>query len=131
MKKLIITVDVGNDGFNAYAENAEKIYGMGATFDEVRASIEKSIQITKGFDAKNVPAILKGKFQVVYKFTPDSFFTFVKPLLTLTGMEKYTGISNKVLSRYALGNARPRAAQLKKIQAGIHKLAADLTAIEL
>lgn len=69
MKRIIkIVIERSKDLYSAYAENVEGIYAAGETVEEVKQSVEDSINLLKKYNKlQNVPAILKGDYQ--YKFT--------------------------------------------------------------
>jgi predicted RNase H-like HicB family nuclease len=129
MKKLTIIIEASKDSFAAYAEGVEMISGAGDTVAEAKANVEQSIEIVKGFK-ENVPDILKGKYQVVYKYDAHSLLLYYKPLLTLAGMEKLTGIPQRELQAYSTGATKPRNGNMKKIIDGLHKLGNELLAIK-
>lgn len=132
MKTLKIVIERSADMFSAYAENAEGIYGGGASVEEAKQSILESIRIIKNeFTAENIPAILKADYEIVYNFDVESLLSYYKGIFTNSALEKITGINQRQLQHYSTGLKKPRQAQLKKIEDGLHKLAADLQAVEL
>jgi predicted RNase H-like HicB family nuclease len=131
MKKLKILIGKSKDHFGAYAENIDGIYGAGDTVEETKKSIQNAIKLYKQYNKKNLPAILQGDFEIVYRFDAESLFNAYKGILTNTGMEKLTGINGKQINHYATGAKKPRPAQLKKIEAALHKLGSELLAVEL
>ncbi|MGN5955682.1 hypothetical protein ACP6L2_13810 [Sphingobacterium lactis] len=69
MKTLKIVIERSADMFSAYAENANGIYGGGDTVEETKQSILEAIEIYKNeFTPENIPAILKGEYEIVYHF---------------------------------------------------------------
>ena len=132
MKKIKIVIERGTNDFAAYAENVAGIYGAGDTVEEAKKSVVQAIQLLKRYNSKNnIPKVLMGDYELVYKFDAESFFNYYKGLLTNTGLEKLTGISHKQLNNYATGLRKPRPAQLKKIESALHKLGNELIAVEL
>ncbi|HLT88553.1 hypothetical protein BC792_1355 [Sphingobacterium allocomposti] len=132
MKTLRIVIERSVDMFSAYAENAEGIYGGGDTVEEAKRSILDAIQIIKDeFTPDNVPAILKGDYEIVYRFDIESLLNYYKGIFTNSALERITGINQRQLQHYSSGLKKPRQPQLKKIEDGLHKLAAELQAVEL
>jgi predicted RNase H-like HicB family nuclease len=131
MKKIRILIERGKDGYSAYAENVNKIYGVGDTVDDVKQNVLECIQIVKSFDDKNIPAALKGEYEIVWKFDVESLLEYYKGIFSQTGIARLTGINEKQLNHYASGLKKPRPAQAKKIENALHRLANDLLAIEL
>lgn len=132
MKTLKIVIERSEDMFSAYAENAEGIYGGGDTVEEAKQTILDAIKIiTEEFTSENIPSILKGKYHIVYHFDAESFLTYYKGIFTNAALEKITGINQRQLQHYSSGLKKPRQPQLKKIEDGLHRLAAELQAVEL
>lgn len=132
MKTLKIIIERSVDMFSAYAENAEGIYGGGDTVEEAKQSILDAIHITKEeFTAENIPTILKGDYEIIYHFDVESLLNYYKGIFTNSALEKITGINQRQLQHYSSGLKKPRQPQLKKIEEGLHRLAAELQAVEL
>ncbi|MHC8947951.1 type II toxin-antitoxin system HicB family antitoxin [Sphingobacterium hungaricum] len=132
MKTLKIIIERSANLFSAYAVNAEGIYGGGETVEEAKQSILDAIRIIKNeFTAENIPTILKGEYEVVYQFDVESLLNYYKGIFTNVALEKITGINQRQLQHYSSGLKKPRQPQLKKIEKGLHKLAAELQAVEL
>lgn len=132
MRTLKIIIERSDDMFSAYAENAEGIYGGGDTVEEAKKSILDAIDImTEEFTAENIPSILKGNYKVIYHFDAESFLNYYKGIFTNAALEKITGINQRQLQHYSSGLKKPRQLQLKKIEEGLHRLAAELQAVEL
>lgn len=132
MKKVKIIIERSEDHFSAYAENVEGIYGAGATVQEARQSVLEGIRLlVENNKPKNIPAILKEKYEVVFKFDAASFLNYYNKIFTRAGLERITGINQKLLHHYAKGMKKPRPAQMSKIAASVNKLGRELAAVEL
>lgn len=131
MKKIKIVIGRSKDHFGAYAENVPKIYGGGDTIEEAKQSIFECIDIVKSFDDKDIPAALKGEYELVWQLDVGSFLQHYKGIFNQTGIAKLTGINEKLLSHYASGLKKPRAAQAKRIEAALHQLGSELLAVQL
>lgn len=131
-KKIKIIIERSNNAFSAYAENAPGVYGMGDTVEEAKQSVIEGIRLLKKYNkSKNIPAILMGDNEVVFKFDTESFLNFYKKIFTNAALERMTGINQKQLQHYASGLKKPRPAQVKKIESAIHNLGKELLAVEL
>jgi len=82
-------------------------------------------------EPKNVPSILKGEYELVYRFDTESFLKYYKGIFTKAGLERITGIKQRQLQHYSSGLKKPRPAQTKKIEMALHKLGSELLALEL
>lgn len=132
MKTIKIIIERANDGtFSAYSENIDGIYGMGSTVQEVKQDILDAIETIKTFNEDQIPNVLKNKFEIVYKFDTESLLQYYKGILSNPAFEKLTGINQKLIHQYSTGLKKPREAQRKRIESGLHKLGQELLSIEL
>jgi len=131
MKQLKIIIGRSKDNYGAYAENAPGIYGGGDTVEEAKKSVLDAIAFYKENKPVNTPSILKGEYEIVFKFDAQSFLNYYKGIFTNAALERITGINQKQLQHYATGLRRPRPLQAKKIETALHKLGAELMAVEL
>jgi predicted RNase H-like HicB family nuclease len=130
MKTVKIIIEKSKDMYSAYAENIEGIYGGGDTVAEAKQSIINAISLYKKYNT-SVPAILKSRYGIVYKFDTQSFLNYYKGIFTNASLERITGINQRQLQHYATGLKKTRPAQAKKIQTSLHKLGSELMAVEL
>jgi len=132
MKKIRVVLEKTKDGYSAYAENVDGIYGGGDTAEEAKQSIEDAIVLFKKYNnAETIPAILKGNYSLVFRFDPESLFNYYKGIFSNSALERITGINQRQIQHYASGHKKPREAQLKKIETALHKLGNELIAVEL
>jgi predicted RNase H-like HicB family nuclease len=132
MKYVKIIIERTEDMYTAYAENVPGIYGGGNSVEEAKHSINNAIRLLKKHNAKkNIPAILKGDFALLYKYDAESFLKHYKGIFTNAALERMTGINQKQFHHYASGLKKPRRAQAKKIESALHKLGSELLSIEL
>jgi predicted RNase H-like HicB family nuclease len=132
MKQIKIIIEKTKDSYSAYAENVEGVYGAGDTPDEAKKSVEEGIRLLiENNEPKFIPAILKGDYELVYKFDTESLLNYFKGIFTNSALERITGINQRLLQHYASGLKKPRAAQNKKIETALHNLGSELLAIQL
>ncbi len=132
IKKLKIIIERSKDSYCSYAENARGVWGQGDSVDEAKQSVLETIGLLKKYNKdKNIPSILKGEYEIVYKFDAESFLSFYKKIFTNAALERMTGINQKQFHHYASGLKKPRLAQVKKIENAMHVLGKELMAIEL
>ncbi len=131
-KKIKIIIERSIDSYSSYAENVPGIYGHGDTVEEAKQSALDAILLLKKYNKeKNIPAVLKGEYEVVFKFDAESFLNFFNKIFTNAALERMTGINQKQLQHYASGLKKPRPAQVKKIESAMHSLGKELMAVEL
>ncbi|KQT21478.1 hypothetical protein ASG31_16515 [Chryseobacterium sp. Leaf404] len=126
MENIKIIIERSDDFFWAYAENVKGITAGGDTVKDVKKSILESIAINK--ELGNFP---KEECELTYRYDIQSFLNYYKGILSNPAMEKITGINQKQIHHYATGLKKPRAAQRKKIEEGLHRLGKELLSIEL
>ncbi|MGC4100865.1 MAG: hypothetical protein QM738_05980 [Ferruginibacter sp.] len=131
-KKIKIIIEKSDDSYSSYAQNVPGIYGQGDTVDDAKDSALKGLELLVKYNEDiNVPDILKGEYEVVFKFDVESFLNFYKKIFTNAALERMTGINQKQFQHYATGLKKPRPAQVKKIETAMHQLGKELTSIEL
>lgn len=131
-KKIKIIIERSDDSYSAYAEKIPGIYGQGDTVEEAKQSALKGIDLLiKHNKGENIPSVLKGKYDVVFKFDAESFLNFYKKIFTNAALERMTGINQKQFQHYASGLKKPRLAQVKKIETAMHSLGKELMSVEL
>jgi predicted RNase H-like HicB family nuclease len=132
IKKVKIIIERGDDCYSSYAENVAGIYGQGDTVDEAKQSALDGLELLLKYnDSENIPTILKGKYEIVFKFDAESFLNFYKKIFTNAALERMTGINQKQFQHYASGLKKPRQVQVKKIEHAMHMLGRELIAVEL
>ncbi len=132
MKKIKIVIEKSKDHYSSYAENAVGIYGGGETPEEAKQSIIEAIKLLKKYNnPANIPAILKGNYELIYRFDTISLLNYYKKIFTNAALERMTGINQKQIQHYSSGLKKPRAAQTKKIELAFHQLGTELLAVEL
>jgi predicted RNase H-like HicB family nuclease len=131
-QQVKIIIERSEDSYSAYADNVVGIYGQGDSVEEAKTSVLSGIALLKKYNTpKNIPTILKGDYEVVYKFDTESFFNYYRKIFTNAALERMTGINQKQLQHYAAGIKKPRPTQVKKIETALHKLGTELIAVEL
>ena len=131
MKTIKIIIEKTKDHYSAYAENVEGVYGAGETVAEAKESILQVIKLLKKHNKTILPKILKGEYEIKFKFDAQSLLNYYKGVFTNASLERMTGIKQKQIQHYASGLKKPRADQKIKIQNSLHQLAGELLAVEL
>lgn len=62
-----------------------------------------------------------------YQLDASCFLQQFSKIISLSGMQRLTGINQKQLSRYATGMSKPTKSTTEKIRLGIERLKAELT----
>ncbi len=129
MKQVKIVIERSKDFYTAYAENVKGISGGGETVLEAKESVLACIELLKELD--NIPKILHGEYELIYKFDTQSLLNYYKGIFTNSALGRITGINQKLIQHYASGLKRPRPTQAYKIQKALHDLGHELISVEL
>lgn len=136
MEKVIVVIDRAKDGtYNAYCKECPAFFACGDSIDDAKAELQETIRITKEEIGKEAAAVypdwLDKEYTLVYNFEVIDFLTYYAGVITPTALGRISGINPKQMWNYMHGVAKPRRAQVEKIQAGLHKLGAELSSISL
>ena len=132
MEVLKIIIEKSSDYYDAYAENCEGVYGAGSTAEEAKTDVLKAIELYKETQKQeDLPDILKGEYQIVYRFDVQSMLNYYNKIFTKVALENITGLNQKQLHHYASGLKKPRENTRKKIENALHKLGNELITVEL
>jgi len=132
MKTITIVIEAGKDGFGAYSQGDEGIYGMGDTVEECKQDVLDCIISKKEFMSKDqIPEVLKGEYELVYKYDTGSFLQHYKGILTNAALERLTDINQRQMHHYAAGLRRPTKKTAQKIETALHRLGRELLNVRL
>lgn len=127
-----MVIEKSKDYFDAYSDNCDGIYAAGENIEQVKQNTYEAIDALKhNLTEERWPKQLKGEYEIEWKLDIPSFLEYYSHYMSLAGMERATGINQKQLSNYLNHRAVPRRKQADRIQAGIHKFAAELMSISL
>ena len=131
-KKIIMVVEKSKDYYDAYSDNCDGIYAAGDNIEAVKADAEAAIKALRdNLPESQWPAPLRGDYEIEWHLDVRSFLEYYREHLSLSGLEKITGINQKQLSNYLNGRSVPRRRQAERISRGLHKFAAGLLSITL
>lgn len=131
-KKIKIIIERSDNSYSSYAENVPGIFGQGDTVEDAKQSALAGLDLLVKYNkSENIPNILKGNYEIVFKFDAESFLNFYKKIFTNAALERMTGINQKQFQHYASGLKKPRQAQVKKIETAMHSLGRELMSVEL
>jgi hypothetical protein len=131
MKKVKVIVERGNDGM--YSANMDcydydfGLSGFGATAKEALKDFYECYDEAKKMNAEEGKPTPELEFK--FEYDVSSFLSYYSGILSKSGLEKVTGISQKQLWHYSSGAKRPTLKTQQKIQTGLHSLAKDLSQI--
>ena len=132
MEKIIMEIEKSKDFYDAYSDNCDGIYAAGGSIDEVKKDVENAIAtIKREYPESQWPSPLRGEYELEWKFDVQSFLEYYKDYISLSGLEKITGINQKQLSNYLNHRSKPRRKQVERISEGLRKFATELLSITL
>ena len=129
MGVLIIKIGASSDHFGAFAENCPGVYGAGDTVFEAKENVLEGLNLYLEQNKNNLPEILRGDYELEYKFDVPSFLNYYSGIFTKTALEKITGINQKQLFYYLSGHRNPSGKTIKKIENSIRKFSNELNQI--
>lgn len=132
MEKIIIVVEKSKDYYDAYSENCDGIYAAGGSIEDVKKDVESAIAAIKNnLPREQWPDQIKSDYEIEYMLDVQSFLEYYKGYMSLSGLEKITGINQKQLSNYLNNRSKPRRKQVEKINEGLRNFAKELLNITL
>jgi len=129
MQKLFVKVAKGNENYGTWIDAIPGIYGQGDTVEEAKSELQKGLNLYIKHN-KELPEILKGKYEIIYQYDTQSFLKYYENIFSKPALEKITGINQKQLWHYSSGKRRPKQTTTFKIQQRIHQFADDLRQIQ-
>ena len=133
MKREIALIEMGKDGtFTVFTPDTNSVvFGDGSTVAEAKADFENTVkEFIETYEETGVqdPDDLKNT-SFVYKYDLPSFLSYYK-FLNMTQLAKYAGINPSLMRQYKRGQYVSEK-QVSKIQAAVHKIGKELSAVKL
>lgn len=101
------------------------LHGYGSTPEEAKKDFWEAYDEIKEILNGDVPEI-----DVTFKYDVASFLRDYKDVLSMSGLQRVTGINQKQLQHYLTGHRHPSEATVRKIEKGVHALADKLREVE-
>ena len=134
MQKVTVDINYTGNNFCAYAPILPGCVSTGASLAEMKKNIqdaiEAHIQISLEYNDP-IPEIFKGEYELEFRLTTEALLIAYSDIFTKAALSRITGINQRQLWHYASGMRKPRPAQRKRIEEGLHKLGAELLRIEI
>jgi predicted RNase H-like HicB family nuclease len=134
MDKVIVEIYFTGKNFCAHAP---VLPGCVSTADNL-ADMEKNIREAIAFHVEGslqgndpVPDVFKGPYELRFVLTTGALLEAYSGIFTKAALSRMTGINERQLWHYAAGVRKPRRAQAKRIEEGIHKLGRELLTIQV
>jgi predicted RNase H-like HicB family nuclease len=134
MQKVTVDINYTGNNFCAYAPILPGCVSTGSSLPEMKKNIqdaiEAHIQISLEYNDP-VPEIFTGEYELEFRLTTEALLIAYSDIFTKAALSRITGINQRQLWHYASGMRKPRPAQRKRIEEGLHKLGAELLRIEI
>lgn len=128
MEKLLAVIEVGRDGLVAIHARSEEhncmILGCGNSEEEAREDFFECRDELKQMAEKSGAEF--PDFDIEFAYDTASFLRYYGNTITLTGLQKITGINSKQLSHYVTGYRKPSPKTVERIRQGVSKFAETL-----
>jgi hypothetical protein len=135
MKTIKAFIERGDDGtYGVYIDLKDNslnygIFGDGKTAKEAIDDFNNSYIEMKKFHEDNRKKFVEAKFDFIYDLA--SFLSYYSNILSLSGLEKLTGVSQGQLSHYVTGHRKPSIKTTKKIEIKLKEFGSELHHIDL
>ncbi|MGV8134437.1 MAG: helix-turn-helix domain-containing protein [Mangrovibacterium sp.] len=80
---------------------------------------------------ERIPELLKGEYEIEYKYDVATFLKYYSGIMTLSGLSRLTGINQALLSHYVNGIKKPGKETVEKIESSIRKFGRELSQVDL
>ena len=131
-EELHICICASKDNFGAYSENCQGIFGAGNTVEDCKKDVLKSIEEVKSYMPREEwPALLRGEYEIVWEYDVQSLLCHYGVIMSLSGLERVTGIHQKQLWAYMHGRSVPRPKQREKIETALNSFGKELSAVRV
>lgn len=134
MEKIIVEVYFTGTNYSAHVPQLPGCVAVGDSIEEIEKSMNSAVPFHIEGQSEsdgNIPDVFKGEYELVYKFSAEALLNAYSNIFTKAALSRITGINERQLWHYAAGVSKPRPAQLKRIEEGIHKIGRQLIAISL
>lgn len=133
MQIVNVKIERGEDGtYGAFIENNRLPFGIigeGDTSNEAKEDFISSYKEMRQYYIKIDKKFPECEFEFSYDVA--SFLNYYSKILSLSGLQRITGINQGQLSHYLTGHRKPGKKTVEKIETNLHKFAEELKEIEL
>lgn len=129
MGKVIVEIYYTGNNYCAYAPVLLGCVSTAATLPEMKKNIKEAIEFhveSSLEDGDTIPEVFKGKYDLEFKLSTEALLNSYSDVFTKAALSRITGINQRQLWHYASGMRKPRPAQRKRIEDGLHRLGTEL-----
>ena len=134
MNKIIIEVSYTGSHYGAHIPLLPGCITTGNSISELEGNMNEAIrghiEVSKEFgDA--IPNEFEGEYELEYHLSVEALINHYSSIFTKAALSRITGINERQLWHYAAGVRKPRPAQRKRIEEGLHNLGKELMSLSL
>lgn len=127
--KAIVTIEKGADGsydvnLDYYENITFGLFGEGNTIQEAIKDFYNSYEEMKTYYKETGKKFTELDFE--FKYDMASFLAYYGKVLSLSGLEKLTGVNQGQLSHYLTGHRKPSKKTTEKIEKKLHEFGNEL-----
>jgi predicted RNase H-like HicB family nuclease len=134
MEKIIVEVYFTGNNYSAHIPILPGCISTGYTLEELEQSMKEAVPFhLEGQEESGgyIPDVFKDNYELVFKLSVEALLNAYSNIFTKAALSRITGINERQLWHYAAGVKKPRPAQAKRIENGLHKLGKQLLTVEL
>jgi predicted RNase H-like HicB family nuclease len=134
MGKVIVEIYFTGKNFCAHAPVLPGCVSTADNLGEMKKNIREAIAFHVEGSIKDndpVPEVFMGLYELEFILTTEALLEAYSGIFTKAALSRVTGINERQLWHYAAGVRKPRRAQAKRIEEGIHKLGRELLTIQV
>lgn len=134
MEKVTVDIYYTGNNYSAHTPILPGCVSTGSTLEEMEKNIQEAIDFhveSSLADNDPIPEVFKGEYEIVFKLSTEALLEAYSNIFTKAALSRITGINERQLWHYAAGLRKPRPAQRKRIEEGLHRLANQLLAVTL
>lgn len=134
MKKVTVLIEYTGNNFCAHAPILLGCVSTAGTLDEMKKNIKEAIEfhVETSLEFNDpIPEVFKGNYELEFKFSTEALLNAYSNIFTKAALSRITGINERQLWHYASGMRKPRPAQRKRIEDGLHRLGTELLDVSI
>jgi len=132
MEKVIVDIYYTGNNYCAHAPILLGCVSTATTLSEMKKNIKEAIEFhleSSLADNDTIPEVFKGEYEIEFKLSTEALLNAYSDIFTKAALSRITGINQRQLWHYASGLRKPRPAQCKRIEEGLHRLGEELLTI--
>lgn len=128
LEKLKAFIEVGKDGMFAVCTDTNPVCMISGFGDNVAEAMEdfnechEEVKEMWKEQGKTLPEL-----EFEFRYDTVSFLQYYGKIISLSALQKFTGIDRHQLSHYVTGKSRPSAKTVARIQSGVTRLGRELS----